>query len=92
MSDVPPQRAMGALTLDSEDLIDRMSRDLERAISFAEECRWRCPELTTEADQLAAAAIALFGKTLRSVHSAEPASNCPNRGITAAAPRCHDAS
>lgn len=76
MSDVPPQRALGRVaTLDPEELIDRMSRDLERAISFAEECRWRCPELTAEADQLAAAAMTLFGKTMRSVHSAKPAHN-----------------
>ena len=69
MSHVPPQRSMGSLVLDPEELVDRLSHDLERAISFAEECRWRFPELTAEADQLAAGAMALFGKTMRSLRS-----------------------
>ena len=69
MSHVPPQRAMGTLALDPEELVDRLSQDLERTISFAEECRWRFPELSAEADQLAAGAMALFGKTMRSLHS-----------------------
>ncbi len=73
MGDLPPQRAMCAVVVDPEDLIDRLSQDLERAISFAEECRWRCPELRAQADELAAAAMALFGKTMRSLHSAQPA-------------------
>jgi hypothetical protein len=60
---------MGALTLEPEDLVNRLSEDLERTISFAEECRWRFPELSAEADQLAAGAMALFGKTMRSLHS-----------------------
>jgi hypothetical protein len=70
MSQVPPQRATAALTLDPEDLIGRLSEDLERTISFAEECRWRFPELSAEADQLAAGAMALFGKTMRSMRAA----------------------
>jgi hypothetical protein len=70
MSHVPPQRATAALTLDPEVLIERLSEDLERTISFAEECRWRFPELSAEADQLAAGAMALFGKTMRSMRDA----------------------
>jgi hypothetical protein len=69
MGNVPPQRSMGSLTLDPEELVDRLSQDLERTISFAEECRWRFPELSDEADQLAAEAMALFGKTMRSLRS-----------------------
>lgn len=46
-----------------------MSLDLERTISFTEECRWRFPELTAEADRLAEGAIALFGKTVRSMQT-----------------------
>ena len=53
--------------MDPEELVRRMSEDLERAISFAEECRWRVPELSAEAEELAAGAMALFGKTLRSL-------------------------
>jgi hypothetical protein len=70
MSHVPPQRTT-ALTLDPEELIGRLSEDLERTISFAEECRWRFPELSAEADQLTAGAMALFGKTMRSMREAE---------------------
>ncbi|HEX6876196.1 MAG TPA: hypothetical protein VF165_11110 [Nocardioidaceae bacterium] len=44
-----------------------MSESLERTISFAEECRWRFPELSAEADQLAAGAMALFGKSIQSL-------------------------
>lgn len=44
-----------------------MSLGLERTISFTEECRWRFPELSAEADRLAEGAIALFGKTVRSL-------------------------
>lgn len=69
MSHVPPQRSMGTLVLDPEELVDRLSQDLERAISFAEECSWRFPELSAEADQLAAGAMALFGKTMRSLRN-----------------------
>ena len=69
MSRVPPQRSLGSLVMDPEELVDRLSQDLERTISFAEECRWRFPELSAEADQLAAEAMALFGKTMRSLHS-----------------------
>ncbi len=54
--------------MEPEDLVNRLSEDLERTISFAEECRWRFPELSAEADQLAAGAMALFGKTMRSLH------------------------
>lgn len=69
MSHVPPQRATGALAVEPEELIARLSENLERAISFAEECRWRFPELSAEADQLAAGAMALFGKSVRSLRS-----------------------
>lgn len=69
MSHVPPQRSMASLTLDPEEVVDRLSQDLERAISFAEECRWRFPELSAEADQLTANAMALFGKTMRSMRA-----------------------
>ena len=62
-----PQSGSGVLSVDPEELVRRMSEDLERAISFAEECRWRVPELSAEADELAAGAMALFGKTLRSL-------------------------
>ncbi len=74
MRDVPPpQRAMGVATIDpEEDLVHRLSEDLERAISFAEECRWRFPELGAEADRLTAGAMALFGKTVRSLHRDGP--------------------
>lgn len=68
MNHLPPQRAMGALVLEPEDLISRLSEDLERTISFAEECRWRFPELSAEAEKLTAGAMALFGKTMRSLH------------------------
>ena len=70
MSNVRSRWARPGAGVDPEDLIDRMSRDLERAISFAEECRWHCPELQAEADQLSAAAMALFGKTVRGVQGA----------------------
>lgn len=66
MSHVPPQRA--TLTAEPEELINRLSENLEQTISFAEECRWRFPELSTDAEELAAAALALFSKTLRSLH------------------------
>jgi hypothetical protein len=62
-----PQSGTGVLSVDPEELVRRMSEDLERAISFAEECRWRVPELSAEAEELAAGAMALFGKTLRSL-------------------------
>jgi len=58
--------------VDPEELIRRMSEDLERAISFAEECRWRVPELSAEADELTAGAMALFGKTMRSLQDDRP--------------------
>ena len=70
MSHVPPQRATAELTLDPEVLIGRLSEDLERTISFAEECRSRFPELSAEADQLAAGAMAQFGKTMLSMRDA----------------------
>ena len=66
MSHVPPQDA-ACLTIEPADLVNRLSEDLERAIAFAEECRWRFPELAAEADQLAANAMALFGKSMRSL-------------------------
>jgi hypothetical protein len=69
MSHVPPQRST-AIALDPEELIGRLSEDLERTISFAGECGWRFPELSSEADQLAAGAMALFGKTMRSMRDA----------------------
>ena len=67
MRPVPPQRATGTLVAEPEELIFRMSEDLERTIAFAEECRWRFPELRGEADGLAAEAMALFGKAMRSM-------------------------
>ena len=67
MSQVPPQRASGGLAAEPEELIARLSESLERTISFAEECRWRFPELSAEADQLAAEAMALFGKSMQSL-------------------------
>ncbi|HSE07269.1 MAG TPA: hypothetical protein VLB29_01275 [Nocardioidaceae bacterium] len=67
MSHVPQQATAGSLLMDPEEFVDRLSLDLERAISFAEECRWRFPELSAEADQLTAGAMALFGKTMRSL-------------------------
>lgn len=66
MSHVPPQ-GPACLTIEPADLVNRLSEDLERAIAFAEECRWRFPELAAEADQLAAHAMALFGKSMRSL-------------------------
>lgn len=68
MSHVPPQRATAALAVEPEELIHRLSENLERTISFTEECRWRFPELSAEAEELAAGALALFSKTLRSLH------------------------
>jgi hypothetical protein len=65
---VPPQRAANDLAADPEALISRLSEDLERTIAFAEECRWRFPELQAEADELAANAMALFSKSVRSMH------------------------
>lgn len=67
MSQVPPQRASCGLAVEPEELIARLSESLERTISFAEECRWRFPELSAEADQLAAGAMALFGKSIQSL-------------------------
>lgn len=67
MRQVPPQRAANDLAADPEVLISRLSEDLERTIAFAEECRWRFPELQAEADQLAANAMALFSKSVRSM-------------------------
>jgi hypothetical protein len=52
-----------------EELITHLSEDLERTIAFAEECRWRFPELRGDADQLAAEAMALFGKAMRSLRA-----------------------
>jgi hypothetical protein len=71
MAYVPPQRTADD-PADPEQLIARLSADLERAIAFAEECRWRFPELRAEADELAAGAMALFGKAVKSMH-ADPA-------------------
>lgn len=73
MSQVP-QRAMAALAVEPEELVARLSESLERTISFAEECRWRFPELSAEADQLAQGAMALFGKTMRLAGRPSPAS------------------
>ncbi|HEY0773414.1 MAG TPA: hypothetical protein VGD51_04985 [Nocardioidaceae bacterium] len=69
MGQVPPQRAANDQTGDPEALISRLSEDLERTIAFAEECRWRFPELQAEADELAATAMALFSKSVRSMHT-----------------------
>lgn len=69
MGHVPPQRAADGRAVDPEELITRLSEDLERTIAFAEECRWRFPELQAEAEQLAACAMALFGKSVRSLHA-----------------------
>lgn len=74
MSQVAPQRSTSCLTMESADVVNRLSEDLERAIAFAEECRWRFPELTAEADQLAANAMALFGKSMRSMREESVAS------------------
>ena len=73
VNQVPQQRAVAPGRPDAEELIDRLSRDLERAISFAEECRWHFPELSREAEQLTAEALALFGKTMRSMRASEAA-------------------
>lgn len=67
MAKVPPQRAAAGVAADPEALISRLSEDLERTIAFAEECRWRFPELQAEADELAASAMALFSKSVRSM-------------------------
>jgi hypothetical protein len=69
MGQVPPQRAANDQAVDPEILISRLSEDLERTIAFAEECRWRFPELQAEADELAATAMALFSKSVRSMHT-----------------------
>lgn len=69
MGQVPPQRAANDQAGDPEVLISRLSEDLERTIAFAEECRWRFPELQAEADELAATAMALFSKSVRSMHT-----------------------
>ncbi len=67
MRHVPPQRA-GQDVAAPELLIPRLTEDLERTIAFAEECRWRFPELQAEADELAEKAMALFSKSVRSLH------------------------
>jgi hypothetical protein len=67
MRPLPARGATGTLVAEPEDLITRLSEDLERTIAFAEECRWRFPELRRDADALAADAMALFGKTMRSL-------------------------
>ena len=72
MSQLPPQRARGDLPVQPEELIVRLSLDLERTLSFAEECRWRFPELSAEAERLAEGAMALFGKTMRSLREVSP--------------------
>lgn len=69
MRQVPAQRTADVLAADPEQLVARLSADLERTIAFAEECRWRFPELRAEADELAAGAMALFGKSIRSLHA-----------------------
>lgn len=53
--------------MEPEELINRLSENLEHTISFAEECRWRFPELSADADRLATSAMALFSKTVRSM-------------------------
>lgn len=70
MRTLPPQRGSSML-LDPQELITRLSEDLERAIAFAEECRWRFPELHAEAEQLSAQAMALFGKAMRSMQESD---------------------
>lgn len=72
MSQVPPQRASCGLAVEPEELIARLSESLECTISFAEECRWRFPGLSAEADRLAAEAMALFGKALQSLPGTRP--------------------
>lgn len=69
MAQVPPQRAAAAVAGDPEVLISRLSEDLERTIAFAEECRWHFPELQAEAEALAAHAMELFSKSVRSMHA-----------------------
>lgn len=72
MSQVPPQRAKRALAVDSEELIARLSEDLEGTIAFAEECRWRFPELGAEAEHLSTTAMALFARAMRSLLAEGP--------------------
>lgn len=69
MAEVPPQRAANELEPDPEHLLERLSEHLEQTIAFAEECRWRFPELRAEAEQLAADAMALFSKSVRSMRA-----------------------
>jgi len=61
--------------VEPEELVARLSENLERTIAFAEECRWRFPELSQEADRLSAGAMALFGKSLRALRTTRPSEN-----------------
>ena len=48
-------------------LIQLLTADLERTMAFAEECRWRAPELAEQAQALSDDAMRLFKETLRSL-------------------------
>lgn len=52
---------------DVAELIQLLTADLERTIAFAEECRWRAPELAEQAQALSDAAMLLFKETMRSL-------------------------
>lgn len=69
MADVPPQRFAVQVAPVGGELVARLSVDMERAIAFAEDCRWHCPELSAQADALAEAAMALFGQAVRSLRA-----------------------
>lgn len=69
MAQVPPQRAQDAFDVNPEELIGKLSHDLERAIEFAEECRWYLPEVAAEAEALAADAMALFTRSVRTLRA-----------------------
>lgn len=63
-----------------DEIIDRLSQDLERAISLAEECRWHFPELSEDADRLATEAMALFSKSLRALQARDAESRLADAG------------
>lgn len=69
MAEVPSQGSAVDVAPGSDSLVARLSEDMERAIAFAEDCRWHCPELSAKADALAADAMALFGQALRSLRA-----------------------
>lgn len=80
MTQVPPQRVQGAFDVDPEELVVRLSHDLERAIAFAEECRWHFPEVAAEAEALAADAMALFTRSVRTLRARGAADVSPGTG------------